>query len=475
MLTLSLPASGLPDSGLSYFAEGTFPARLLVHITLAFLLMSAPSMLIGLAGKLNHGIPDIRDRAMKALCLKLLSPLCEEKTVEELSRIPGLAHSFLQWLNDRYDSVTSEFVQDCLSVIKKLVSESDAMRCLFIDAGGPSFLDDFGTHNVLFSDKCKSLVSLLLCLEPVADKPHAIRCEEENRSQPSHSAMNPTDDEKIFDLAVRIKFSTSKTPLKVLRELSNEVRFGFCLSIEPNYLLVKPYILESLLDQLSCTGPSSSPVSDFSHFSQAIMDILHRLPASDQEQSEFIPVMIVKALESILSRPTYIEVSKKILDFSLTRCDLSRLPTTDLELIGSVLHRLSLKLFTDELYREEKFTFADGSSVSLRKLIEWDSLHRTVAEVMIEIVNGIAHPETVWVFSERKNILRCITEWISDECFYTSSDDVEAAKLLASKAAVGVATLDSSVTASEFLRAREMTICLKKTRKTGQLFGDSDG
>ena len=422
----------------------------------------ASALLTGLVRKLSHNIPDIRDRAMKALSLKLLSPLCDERMYDELSLVPGLAHSYLQWLNDRYDSAALEIVKDCLDVMSRLISKSEGMRCLFIDAGGPSFLDDFGNHNPGYSEQCKDLVSMLLCL--TEDPPIASSSSSECapiRQDAVVSLMNPFDEAKVFDLAVRIKFATCKSSENVVRDLAYEIRFGFGMSLDPETFLSKPYLLEALLGQLNCTGPSSNPVSDFTHFAEAIEHIVQRVCRLDIMQRVY-PIMerlVFAALESLLARPDQFMLGQRILIQGLRQqgggfeCDLERLVF--------LLSRVTESVFPNEIYREEQFTFADGSQTCLRKVTDWDPFHRVVAEMIIETVCAVSLPDNSSFFLNC-SVLTNISDWISDEGFYTC----ERSRMMASKAAVSVATLRPDLNQTDFIKAREMTICLKKIQES---------
>ena len=123
--------------------------------------MESASTVVSLVEKLSHRIPEIRDRSMKALCRKILSPLAPPELFNMVQRIDGSTQKMLQWINDRYDLAPAELLNDCLSAVSLMISFSDEIRALYINAGAVTFFEDFMNYNPTFRSRCDSIISKL--------------------------------------------------------------------------------------------------------------------------------------------------------------------------------------------------------------------------------------------------------------------------------------------------------------------------
>ena len=104
-----------------------------------------------LVEKLCHKLPDIRDRSMRALSRKILSPLATSEHFEIMSQISGSSHAILQWINDRYDTSDPALVSQALELCHALSSRSESMRVSLLEAGAVSFFEDFTVSTALYS------------------------------------------------------------------------------------------------------------------------------------------------------------------------------------------------------------------------------------------------------------------------------------------------------------------------------------
>jgi hypothetical protein len=418
--------------------------------------MSNAFVLARLVEKLGHRIADIRDRSMRALCRKILSPVCEWDLVEGLGEIDGVAHLFLLWINERYDFVSPEHLKECFESIARLVSRSQSLRQAFVEAGGPSFFDEFACHNPSLYDECRNLIILLVgsdgdqsaTVTAKSDIPKPVRPE---------STLSPSEEERFFDLSVRVKFLTSGSSPDQIEELGREIRFGSWMSMDACMFLSKPYLIEAVCGQLGRSGQSC--VSDFEPLGQALSDIFSRIAHSKPQPHITISSVIPFIIDSVHRRPDQIKLALSLIEKSVNLADLS--DASKLDQIHRSVSKCMQSVFRDDLYQTEIFTFYDKSSVNLHRFTGWSSeYHCLVATLIIRVLGKCSS------IARDESIISHISDWLCDDAFY---QHVGEAKSLAS--IIHAEVLSSAREMLLSLRKLTAGSCLLSDREVEELFG----
>ena len=431
-------------------------------------------MIVALVEKLDHRLPDIRDRSMRAICRKILSPVTASDSINMLSRCEGVAHLFLRWLNDRYDSVPMDFLTEALDSVSVLLSKSEELRMLFIEAGAISFLEDFVRHNPVVEAQGRAIVACLMRGQVEGDNSPASTVIAQRSNSPQREVMKSieaiqglsTDDEQwLFDLAVRIKFCTNSAAPRSIEAMAREIRFGFCLCLPASVFFQRPALIEALCSQLSRGGPTLLPIDHMEPLAIALLEILERLMHATKDieiavSSVIVPVL-VSSVESFAKRPDLVTISVEILRVAANLLGKAKLNPIQAEPLVRSLAKVSGSIFRQESYRVERMTFADGSSASVRRLIEWTPFQRVIACAIIQGVSVCASGDCVALFSANSSLLAHVSDWIADDAFYDCYG--QKTKSLASQAAISLAILDPEGQ-DNFSRARELLLCLRKDK-----------
>ena len=452
--------------------------------------MESSAVLVSLVDKLSHHIPDIRDRSMRAISRKLLSPLSSPQQLDMIARIPAGAQMILQWINDRYDQVQNQNLDECLDAVLVLASMSDATRRALLEAGAVAFFEEFSAHNLGYRDKAERIVNALLFaysgskLADSTPSPQITVERIEKCTQPPiilkrvvpHFELRPSDEQELFDLAVRLKFSTANTSISSIYEMTRSVRFGLCMHIPAGAFADRPSLVEALCCQLAYQTPSLVPIRDCEEVAVALESLVERMG----EYISSVGTILAASVESIDKRPELLIHAHQLILSILSRLRTDQEPgyvmnhisVMDAESLVRPLARVVAELFARTSYQAERFTFADGSSVSLRRLIEWTDRHRIVAELVIELVHAIACTDTHVVFKSGVNIelLAHIGDWVSDDEFYRSTNRPKRLASIASSALMVVAPEDQA----DFSRARELLLAVKREASTDHHLTDRD-
>ena len=430
---------------------------------------------VSLITKLGHKLSDIRDRSMKAVCRKVMSPLFSTEQAHMIGRTVGVAHLILQWINDRYDAVEDSLVQDVLRMVSILVSESSDMHASFLDAGAVSFFEDFGRHNPPYAELVGGILASLTRTVVERLEPELVPVESPGgmvvaRPRTAVRDLDPQLEQWMFDLAVRIKFATAGTPVEALEEMSREIRFGSGMHAEAEAILGRPFLIEAICCQLSCSGPSVGPVNDFECLGVALLDLVERSYAAAPLFPSSVSGVLIACIQSWERRPDSLCISARVLRAALAGLRTSDaqagylsqfLDESELEAVVWALAMGVHAVFREERYQGESFSFADKSSITVRRLIDWRPQDRIIAELAIEVLIAVACCEisaAVCSSTTTKGLLMHVGDWIADEAFYDSSNRVKA---LAAGAAVSVAMLDPS-SGDAFTRARELQLALRQ-------------
>jgi hypothetical protein len=295
-------------------------------------------------GKLGHSIPDIRDRAMRSLSSKVMSPLMDDGTLRAFGQSEEFARLVLQWVNDRYDSVDPILLHSCLHMCVSLARQSPLIRSALIEAGGVSFFSEFVEHNPVHRAECESIVRALGNESPPT--PDYI-------TQPLPSIPPP---DAMFDLSVRVKFATHTTPLEEIQSMCFAIEFGGsdCSS---------HHLIEALCMQLRCDGPNGS-VDDFA--AESFGHCLLRLLARGVPSGVLVSLMRT-ALAIPGTRPGQVHYSARIFEF----IDFSSVPEDCADSVIQTVLRTVNGVFPESAYSMKKVVFADHTSTVLRTVSVW--------------------------------------------------------------------------------------------------------
>ena len=436
--------------------------------------MSLSDALSGLAEKTSHKIPEIRERAIKALCGKILSPLVTDDHFQILSESPGFATSLLQWINERYDTCEYRLLLDVMATCQKMIERNEVLRVAFLDAGGIPFFDEFAIHNPALKNEVDRIIHVLLqgSSAQVSTTTHArpeVIHEQPNTfpSREAHPASN--DDEQImFDLAVRIKFATSTTSLTSIQETACSVIYALGPNLSPSSFIDFPVIVEAICGQLKMSNTINPITSECCDPLLTLIDkTIDRLVAQDHSiPLNWVAVVLSSLIESFGRRPEFIHrtapIALKLLRSTPTDSSWS---LAQLEsIIRSSISSISV-LFPPEKFFVERFDFSNSvTPVLLRKLHHpLTPQEFLVVQLVIEIVT-LSTPlvDIVGLHPKAIDLMHFLSDLISDELFYQSSMH---AKSLASKAAICIQ--DDSLH-----QARQLLLSVKKLE--GEILTDSD-
>lgn len=218
------------------------------------------------AGKLSpKRLPEIRDRALKALASKVELGLLPCEVALE---IPGLPQLVLHWLNDRQE-VEPQLLNAAFKLLAKLAKNPDTTR--LHEAGCVAFLQDFRPQAPSQClDALDAALWALLCHRPEAIEPSAlcstplrpgdsqVKATGEILTPPKSLAprelqtvklplpevcqnLGEADQQLLLDMSVRLKFSASLQRSDACREL-----FNLASDVPPQLLLSHGPVLEGL-------------------------------------------------------------------------------------------------------------------------------------------------------------------------------------------------------------------------------------
>ena len=444
--------------------------------------MSLRDSLLALAQKSSHKIPEIRERSIRALCGKLLSPLVSDEYFVVLSEAPGFITSILEWVNERYDSCDYRLLLDVITACQRMVQRSEVLRTTFLDAGGVAFFDEFAVHNPGMKNEVEQLVTAILqggqqktpiqrSTEPEC-KPYPHPATPSVLPEVHPTAVVTNDDEQVlFDLAVRIKFATQATSPNSMEEVACAIIHSIGPILPASTFVEFPVIIEAICGQLKMSN-SINPITNKCCESLLILidKVLDRLVAqSSHFTSAWTANLLSSLIESFGRRPDCIYRTSKIA-LRLLRIMGSLDPQLTLPQLESIVRATVLSvsaLFPPEKYFVEKFDFAESLiPVLLRKLNQPLSPQEfLVAQTAIEVMYFISQIslDMAGICPKGIDVVQHVSDWICDENFYLSSSN---AKALASKAAIALAD-------DTFDRARQILISVRKLQSR-EILTESD-
>ena len=416
--------------------------------------MDSSSTVIGLVDKLSHRIFAVRDRSMKALCHKFLSPLVSTPQFDALARVSGSAHLILQWINDRYDDSSRMLMDEVMLFVLACVRKSEGLRELFIEAGVVSFLEDFSQHNAAYSSHCEAILKALVHINPgdaqlaITMSPHrkVDPLEQPITSPESLIEMSPSEEQSLFDLSVRIKFSTSTTTAQTVADLVAELRFGLCRSLPGLVFVQRPSLIEAVCCQLSRQTPSLSAIKDCEGLAQGLVDLLERICGCSKARGSAVAVsVLMAAMEFLHRRPELAVFAHRIVSLCL-KISPHFDRQTDVDNLLRTLDRLVANVFPEESYLRTKLNLRNASSVEIRQVHAWTLYRRIVAELTVSVLTALREGSP----SLRSHMY----DWLGDPAFYQSHNRMHS---LAASACI-------SVPDDEFTRAKEILLVLRKQR-----------
>ena len=438
--------------------------------------MDLRDSLLILAQKLSHRIPEIRDRSMKALTTKLLSPLVTDDHFKILSESHGFTASILEWINERYDVCDFLLLRDVFSMCEKVLTRSEVIRMAFLDVGGVSFFDEFGLHNSSMRDQVDRVVTAMLggrtperVTGQIIPEPDVVSVKAIQQFDAPHATISSNEEEQIlFDLAVRIKFGTSATSVASVED----VVCALMHSVGPNYpsrmFLDFPMIVEAICNQLKM----SNSINSLPHHScDALITLLDHIILRLLAEQVAIPVswifqVVGSLIESFSSRPGYIYRTAP-LAIQLVSLTPENHNWTLVQL-ESLVRTIAVSVettFSPQKYFVEKFEFKDSIvPVLLRRLCHpLTPAEFLVAQLAIDILDiaSVSPEDIVGMSPQSIELVRHVSDWICDMQFYASSP-------IAHSVATRAANVDDS-----FSQAREVIVSMKKL-KSGEILTHSD-
>ena len=238
----------------------------------------SPCMLFELVNKVGHRLDDVRDRAIRAICEKIMNKALRKSTLISLAEKFDFPFLVLHWVNDRYNEVPRTDLRALVLALSVAATEEESIRRRLSEAGAVSFWEQFLVHEREISDKSSLLIEverLLNILTGVKtprthieqnsishlesthleDIPKSARQESVVPAPPS-LCLSPSEEQRLFDFAVRIKFSKKNDLLTALRDFLGCGFYEYSCEV----FKYRPAVFEALISKINEQNSPQRPL-----------------------------------------------------------------------------------------------------------------------------------------------------------------------------------------------------------------------